>query len=141
MGAPIAGEGDLWAPPRWFNAALRDKWNEMLETAPKGLLTGTDKDLLVTWCVACVGHAAAAKDLISEEMTMEHDNGVVVANPKIGIMNKHAETMMRLSKLLGFNPASRMVLGAIGAGAIPGQLIEGSVASYIEEKPASLPAA
>ena len=49
---PLAGEGDLWTPPKWFNAALREKWNYALETAPKGLLAGSDRDLLLNWCVA-----------------------------------------------------------------------------------------
>lgn len=141
MRPALAGVGDLWAPPKWFNAALRDKWNFAIENAPRGLLAGTDRDLLVAWCVACVGHNEAAKALLTEDVVIESDNGTVSQNPRLIVMNKHAEVMLRLSKVLGFNPASRAVLGSIGAayGNMPGQ-IEGSVDSFIEEKPPSLAA-
>src|SRR6187551_44568 len=110
----LRGVGDVWKPPRWFNAALRAKWSYMLETAPRGLLSGSDKDLLVAWCVACVGHAQATQDVLKEGIVLEYDNGTVIQNPKLIIANKHAETMLRLSKVLGFNPASRVTLGALG---------------------------
>lgn len=141
MRPALAGVGDLWRPPRWFNAALRDKWSEVLENAPRGLLAGTDRDLLVTWCVACVGHTNAARDLLKEDMVTEYPNGVVVQNPKIIIMNKHGEMMLRLSKVLGFNPASRLVLGSVGSVNFgPAEQIEGSVVAFIDQKPASLAA-
>lgn len=129
MRPPLSGNGDLWSPPRWFNAALREKWNYTLETAPKGLLTGTDRDLLVTWCVACVGHSEAARDMLSEELVIDGSQ-----NPKLIIMNKHAETMIRLSKMLGFSPGSRALLGTVITFG-PAEQVEGSVASFIEQRP------
>jgi P27 family predicted phage terminase small subunit len=134
--APLAGEGDLWAPPKWFTAALREKWNYALETAPKGLLAGSDRDLLINWCVACVGYTNAAKAMLTEDAVLTNGNGTQTVNQHLVIMHRCSDTMIRLSKLLGFNPASRTVLGAVGASGYA--QLEGSVASYLEEKPSVL---
>jgi hypothetical protein len=53
------GVGDLWAPPAWFDDEQRDQWNYAIDHAPPGLLTGTDREVLVVWVVACVEHAKA----------------------------------------------------------------------------------
>ncbi len=61
-------------------------------------------------------------------------------NPCLTVLNKQAEYMLSLSKQLGFNPASRATLGAIGAAYGSPEQIEGSVVSFIDQKPASLAA-
>ena len=59
-------------------------------------------------------------------------------NPCLTVLTKQAEFMLSLSKQLGFNPASRATLGALGAAYCSLGQIEGSVVSFIDQKPASL---
>ena len=40
------GQGDLWAPPGWFDDDQRAQWDYAVEHAPPGLLTGTDRETL-----------------------------------------------------------------------------------------------
>ncbi len=112
----------------------------MLENAPTGLLSATDRDLVVTWVVASVAYGEAV-------VKMYKTGGVIIAtefgprqNPALTVLNKQAEYMLSLSKQLGFNPASRATLGALGAAYGTVGMIEGSVVSFIDQKPASLAA-
>jgi P27 family predicted phage terminase small subunit len=135
---PVDGVGELWAPPRWFKAAHRAKWAQVLESAPRGLITETDRDLVITWCVATVNYSEAViKMYKTGGMVIESEYGPR-QNPYLTVLNKQAEHLLSLSKQLGFNPASRATLGAIGAAyGSPGQ-IEGSVVSFLDAKPPSL---
>lgn len=139
MVAALAGVGALWEPPSWFRAAHREKWNAVLESAPRGLLSETDRDLVVTWCVAAVAYAEAFKKMYRTGGVVINSEYGMRQNPCLTVLNKQAEYMLSLSKQLGFNPASRAALGAM-ASLGPAQ-IEGSVVSFIEQKPASLAAA
>jgi hypothetical protein len=55
------GVGDIWAPPGWFDDQQREQWHYGAEHAPAGLLTGTDREILVVWVVAAVEHARACQ--------------------------------------------------------------------------------
>lgn len=136
----VEGVGDLWSPPPWFKAAHRAKWIEVLENAPRGLLSATDRELVTHWCVAAVNYADAFRKMnATGGMVIETDYGPR-QNPYLTILNKQAEYMLSLSKHLGFNPASRATLGAIGAAYGAAGQVEGSVISFLDTKPPSLAA-
>lgn len=138
----IAGVGDAWSPPEYFRKPHRDQWDYALATAPRGLLTGTDRNLLAAWCIASVNYSVAVKALAKEDMVVETSSGILIPHALVNIMNKQAEMMIRLSDKLGFSPAARASLYSRGAevAGLGAQTIEGSVVGFIEEKPASLAA-
>lgn len=137
--SPIEGMGELWEPPRWFKAAHKAKWTAVLTSAPRGLLTETDRDLVVAWCVAAVAHAEAVQRMYKTGgLVIESDYGPR-QNPYLTVVNKQAEYMLSLSKQLGFNPASRAILGAAREGFTAGAVaVEGSVVAFLDQKPPSL---
>jgi phage terminase small subunit len=53
------GVGDLWDPPTYFDAIQKREWLRVVESAP--WLTGTDRDLVASYCVAVVEFARAVK--------------------------------------------------------------------------------
>lgn len=131
----IAGVGDVWSPPLWFRKAHREQWDYAIANAPRNLLTGTDKTTLEMWCVHAVAYADATRALMKEKDTIiETTNGILVPHPLVGIQRKHGEILLKLSDKLGFNPSARASLSQRGAAIVSGiTLIEGSVASYLEE--------
>jgi hypothetical protein len=61
---PVAeplGVGVLRAPPDWFDDEQRAQWHYAIENAPPGLLTATDREVLIIWTGASVEHARAAE--------------------------------------------------------------------------------
>ena len=107
----VEGVGDLWAPPEWFDDAQRAQWNYALEHAPPGLLTGTDREVLTLWCVASVEYRIAAIHVRVQGQVLVNENGVVISNPYVRVMEKAVSQIMRLSSELGFSPSARASLG------------------------------
>jgi len=105
------GVGDLWAPPAWFDDDQRAQWDHALENAPAGLLTGTDRDVLVMFCVAVVEHMRAVIALRTEGQIIETTNGNKIQNPLLGVVNRQAMIVMRAAGEMGFTPAARTSLG------------------------------
>ena len=61
------GIGILDAPPAWMDETQRAQWLYAVQNAPPGLLTGTDREVLAVWVVACVEHARAAAGVRSSK--------------------------------------------------------------------------
>jgi hypothetical protein len=53
----------LDAPLAWMDETQRAQWFYAVQNAPPGLLTGTDREVLAVWVVACVEHARAAAEV------------------------------------------------------------------------------
>lgn len=139
------GVGDLWAPPAWFDTEQRDQWHYAVDHAPPGLLTGTDREVLAIWCVACVEHAKAAQEVRKLGQVVKTKDGNAIQNPFMGIMNRQALLMLKAGSEMGFSPAARASLGSQapeftnGATARRrGPAIKGGLAGYLEQKPDSL---
>jgi len=137
------GVGDLWAPPEWFDEQQRLQWDYALENAPFGLLTATDREVLVIWCVASVEHARAVQEVRRLGQVVKTKEGNAIQNPFLPIVNKQASMMLRAGSELGFSPASRMALGT-SAEAARGRYIGSSrhgrsagesLDAYLKEKP------
>lgn len=140
------GVGDLWAPPAWFDDDQRAQWDRALENAPTGLLTGTDHDVLVMYCVAVVEHMRAVIELRRTGQLITTDKGNTIQSPALGIVNRQALLAMRAAGELGFTPAARTSLGrAHDATLVPsGRYIggarakAGSLDQYLADKPDKL---
>lgn len=134
------GVGALWAPPAWFNSKQREQWDYALEHAPAGLLTGTDREVLVIWCLACVEYAEAALHVRVEGQVVITSNGNPVQNPYLSVMNKQALIMLKAGAEMGFSPASRASLGARMSALASGNPGSGGLAGYLEQKPEDIAA-
>jgi P27 family predicted phage terminase small subunit len=107
----LAGVGDIWAPPGWFDDQQHHQWHYSVEHAPPGLLGGTDREILVVWVVAAVEHARACQKVRELEQVVTTREGGVMQNPYLGVMNRQAHIMLRAASELGFSPAARAGLG------------------------------
>ena len=108
------GVGTLRSPPDWFDDQQRAQWHYAVENAPLGLLTRTDREVLVVWTVACVEHARAAKEVRKLGQVVKTKEGNAIQNPFLPIVNRQALIMMRAGAEMGFSPASRASIGRGG---------------------------
>lgn len=139
------GVGDLWSPPAWFDDEQREQWHYAIDHAPPGLLTGTDREVLAIWCVACVEHAKAAQEVRKLGQVVKTKDGNAIQNPFLPIVNKQAMIMLKAGSEMGFSPAARASLGSAAPefnnGATTGRSgrpIKGGLAGYLELKPDKL---
>jgi P27 family predicted phage terminase small subunit len=106
------GVGDLWAPPAYIDEEQREQWNYVVDHAPPGLLTGTDREILATFVNACVEYQRAVLEVRKIGQVVKTRDGNAVQNPFLGIMNRQALLLARFGAELGFSPAARASLGA-----------------------------
>jgi P27 family predicted phage terminase small subunit len=105
------GVGDVWSPPAWFDAEQRLQWDYAVAHAPLGLLTGTDREILVIWVAAAVEHAKAVQKVRELGQLVQTEAKNTIQNPYLPVMNRQALIMMKAGGELGFSPASRAALG------------------------------
>jgi P27 family predicted phage terminase small subunit len=96
--------------PKHFTAEQAELWEFALTNAPPGMVKSLDAGLLEAWCVAYSIHRAATAELsreggITVPGIKEPDRRV--AAPQIGIINRTAALLSRLSGELGFSPTAR----------------------------------
>lgn len=139
------GVGDVWAPPGWFDDQQRAQWDYAVEHAPPGLLTGTDREVLVIWVVASIEHARACEKLRELGQIVQTKDGNAIQNPYMAIVNKQAFLMLRAGAEMGFSPAARATLGQRGmesqhgSPSALGQPRNNSrLARYLDQKPDKL---
>lgn len=151
----VEGRGDLWSPPTFFDKEQRVQWHYAVDHAPPGLLTGTDREVLAIWVVACVEHARAVVkvrelgQVVKTNTQVDKDGktisgGNFIQNPYLPIVNKQAMLMLKAGSELGFSPAARASLGSrapefnnVGTGRGRSSGIS-DVDQYLEEKPDKL---
>lgn len=143
------GVGDIWSPPAWFDEDQRAQWDYAVAHSPPGLLTGTDREVLVVWVVACVEHARAVQEVrrlgqivktnvVLDKKGNQIGGGNAVQNPFLAVMNKQAMMMLKAGSELGFSPAARASLGSRApdfnrpTGGAPRST---GLAAYLEQKP------
>ena len=134
------GVGILWAPPAWFDEEQRAQWQYAIENSSPGLLTGTDREVLVVWTVASVEHARAAQEVRKLGQVVKTKDGNAIQNPFLPIVNRQALIMMRAGAEMGFSPASRASIGRgepLPSGRA-GQIAGTPLAQYLSEKPDKL---
>lgn len=140
------GVGDIWAPPSWFDAAQRLQWDYAVAHSPPGLLTGTDREVLVIWTVACVEHAKAVLKVRELGQIVQTALGNAIQNPYMAIVNKQAFIMLRAGAEMGFSPAARSIIGrgameqpqGSGAPTLGQPRNSSRLAAYLDAKPDKL---
>lgn len=135
------GVGDIWQSPPWFDDDQREAWRYAVDHAPIGLLSGTDRDVMVVWVVATVEHQRAAKEVARLGQVVQRQDGSVGINPYMRVLNHQAQVILRACQEIGFSPAARAHLGARAPelpGGVRGSLITGDLAAYLDEKPDKL---
>jgi P27 family predicted phage terminase small subunit len=101
---------DLPPCPKHFTAEQAELWEFALTNAPPGMVKSLDIGLLEAWCVAYSIHRAATTELSREGLLTVpgiKDPDRRVAAPQIGIINRTAALLLRLSSELGFSPTAR----------------------------------
>lgn len=136
------GVGVLWAPPSYFNDDQRAQWHHAIEHAPIGLITETDRNCLVAWCVAAVIHQQAVVKVSELGLLVKTKDGNLIQNPYLPIINRQATLMLRAGAEMGFTPAARASIGAqMGAGVLApvtpsfGAGRSASLAEFIDSNP------
>jgi P27 family predicted phage terminase small subunit len=83
-------------------------WRETVDSAPRGLLSGTDRGTLTAYIIAADGLIEAAKKVNQFGCVVKGPNtGFAVQSPFEAIKNKQAELMMKAAGELGFTPIAR----------------------------------
>ncbi|HKV17368.1 MAG TPA: P27 family phage terminase small subunit [Reyranella sp.] len=131
------GVDELWAAPPWFDDEQREAWRFAVDHAPVGLLSGTDRDVMIVWVVATVEHRRAALEVAKLGQVVQRADKTVGINPYLRVMNAQAAIILRTCQEIGFSPAARAHLGA-RAPAGGGPLLNGELAAYLDEKPDKL---
>jgi P27 family predicted phage terminase small subunit len=131
------GVGELWAAPDWMNDDQRAQWRYAVLTSPPGLLTETDRECLITWCIAAVYHAKAAQEVDRAGLIVKTKDGNLIQNPYLPIVNKQAMIMLRAGSEMGFSPSSRASIGATRGAPVPaaGAGRGSKLTAYIEGNP------
>jgi P27 family predicted phage terminase small subunit len=135
------GVGELWQCPDDFDDEQRAAWRFAVDHAPVGLLSGTDRDVMVVWVLATVEHRRAAREVGRLGQVVQRSDGSVGINPYMRVMNAQAQIILRTCQEIGFSPAARAHLGASAPelqGVARGSLIAGDLAAYLDEKPDKL---
>jgi P27 family predicted phage terminase small subunit len=128
------GVGLVGLPPDWFDDEQRAQWNSVLERAPIGLLTETDREVVITFCVASVEYRRAVEDVRRNGQVCLSSKRRPTVNPSVRIMNAMAATMLQTGALIGFSPTARASLGRVGQRS-PGQIAGGKLADYLAADP------
>lgn len=119
--------GDLVDPPEWLTEGQKAGWRHALANAPRGLLRRLDSGVLTVWVVAEDTHRIAAEQLAltpslllrspAPPKTKDNPNPYQpppYPSPYVGIMNRQALIMMKAASELGFSPAARARVFAVG---------------------------
>lgn len=99
--------GNLSAPPSYLGAEEKKEWKFLIKNAPFGLLKHLDTAVLEIFVIARIQHRIAVRELASEGQNIETSNGNIIQNPRVGVMNRQAEIMLKAASQMGFTPASR----------------------------------
>lgn len=104
---PQFGDAEV-KPPSHLSALERRYWRQLTKITTKaGLLTAGDHYMLSLCCNALAIAQKASVQLAKEELTVTLSNGVVAANPLIGILNKARADAAKLLAEFGLSPSAR----------------------------------
>jgi P27 family predicted phage terminase small subunit len=119
--------GELADPPEWLTEGQKAAWRHVLANAPRGLLRRLDSGVLTVWVVAEDTHRIAAEQLAltpslllrapAPPKTKDNPNPYQpppYPSPYVGLMSRQALIMMKAASELGFSPAARARVFAVG---------------------------
>ena len=104
---------ELLAPecPPELGPVARAEWHRLVpELARLDLIAHLDRGLLAIYCVAFAQWLEAAEFIQKFGSMVKTPNGFPVQSPYVAILNRQADTMIRIASEFGFTPASRAKL-------------------------------
>jgi P27 family predicted phage terminase small subunit len=104
------GAAPLGEPPASLGKAERAVWRALVARAPTGLLTGTDRGMLVSYCVTTVlrDQAQAAFEAGGRQLLVRSDDDRrTIANPYTKIVRQCNADLLAMSREIGLTPGSR----------------------------------
>jgi P27 family predicted phage terminase small subunit len=105
----MIARGDLGPPPNWFRPEQRLKWDHILRSAPAGMLTELDRQLVIQYCVAAAIYDECAHQLGERggPVVLSPKKGVPMQSPYMWSLNQADAQLNRCLAQLGFSPVSR----------------------------------
>jgi P27 family predicted phage terminase small subunit len=104
------GARPLGPPPGSLGKAERAVWRALVARAPTGLLTGTDRGVLVSYCVTTVlrDQAQAAFEAGGRQLLVRSDDDRrTITNPYAKIVRQCNADLLAMSREIGLTPGSR----------------------------------
>jgi P27 family predicted phage terminase small subunit len=104
---------ELLAPncPPELGPVARAEWHRLVpELATLNLITHLDRGQLAIYCVAYAQWIEAAEFIQKFGSMVKTASGFPVQSPYVAILNRQADTMIRIASEFGFTPASRAKL-------------------------------
>ena len=97
-------------PPE-LGSVARAEWHRLVpELARLNLITHLDRGQLAIYCVAYAQWIEAAEFIQKFGSMVKTPSGFPVQSPYVAILNRQADTMIRIASEFGFTPASRAKL-------------------------------
>jgi P27 family predicted phage terminase small subunit len=97
-------------PPE-LGPVARAEWHRLVpELARLNLITHLDRAPLAIYCVAYAQWVDAAEFIQKFGSMVKTPSGFPVQSPYVAILNRQADTMIRIASEFGFTPASRAKL-------------------------------
>lgn len=109
--------GNLDAAPGWMTEDQQAGWRYVIEHAPSGVLKRIDLGVLAVWVIAEDQHRISAIQQAKIDantalpLLSRDKNGLPIASPYLGVMNRTGMRMLKAGSELGFSPAARPRLG------------------------------
>jgi P27 family predicted phage terminase small subunit len=101
-------EAELPAAPAHLRGEALCEWQRVCaQLHPLGLLTAVDRNSLAVYCLAYAEWIEADNMVKQQGKVLISDKGNSYLNPWVGIRNKAAEQMHKISQQFGMTPASR----------------------------------
>jgi P27 family predicted phage terminase small subunit len=104
---------ELLAPecPPELGPVARTEWHRLVpELARLNLIAHLDRGQLAIYCVAFAQWLEAAEFIQKFGSMVKTPSGFPVQSPYVAILNRQADTMIRIASEFGFTPASRAKL-------------------------------
>jgi phage terminase small subunit len=114
------GVAELGPMPDWFSERQTEEWHYALKHAPYGVLTGSDRQTVIAWCVCVADFEEVARAGASPARTER--------------LIKLSAQVSRLGNLLGFTPSSRATLSRAKAAGNLTPLTNGEAADGVLER-------
>jgi P27 family predicted phage terminase small subunit len=97
--------------PQELGPVARAEWHRLVpELAALNLITHLDRGQLAIYCVAYAQWIEAAEFIQKFGSMVNTPSGFPVQSPYVAILNRQADTMIRIASEFGFTPASRAKL-------------------------------
>lgn len=126
MAPQVLVDGELGAPPPWFKPDHRLMWDHLNRSAPRGMLTELDRQLIIDYCMTSVAYNDCAQQVA--------ELGVVVKAPKKGTpmvspfwyeMRAAGDRLGKIGDRIGLSPVARGRVRAPGGKNTPKSRFKG----------------